>query len=50
MMKCKILYKLKADAVEFTNNKEELTTMDDELPIIIYIVLMSQFNNQYAEI
>jgi hypothetical protein len=39
-----------ADAVEFTNIKEELVTMDDELPIIIYIVLMAEFKNQYAEI
>jgi Vacuolar sorting protein 9 (VPS9) domain len=39
----------KADAVEY-NPKEELVTMDDELPIIIYIVLMSEFTNQYAEV
>lgn len=38
-----------ADAVEY-NIKEELLTMDDELPVIIYIVLMSEFRNQYAEI
>jgi hypothetical protein len=36
--------------VEYNNIKEELSTMDDELPIIIYIVLMSEFRNQYAEI
>ena len=38
-----------ADAVEY-NIKEELLTMDDELPVIIYIVLMAEFKNQYAEI
>jgi hypothetical protein len=39
------IYIFIADAVEFNKNKEELTAMDDELPIIIYIVLMSKFKN-----
>ena len=51
MMKCFkknyyiYIYIFIADAVEFNKNKEELTAMDDELPIIIYIVLMSKFKN-----
>lgn len=39
-----------AEALELSKAREELVTMDDELPIIIYVILMSQFDNQYAEI
>lgn len=41
-----MLCQLKAAVYESIN--EELVTMDDELPIIIYIVLMSEFQSGYA--
>lgn len=32
------------------NQKEEIIAMDDELPILIWVVLMSDVKNLYAKI
>ena len=36
--------------LDYTNGKYELDSMDDELPIIIYIVTQLNVNNLFAEI
>lgn len=32
---------MRAEVIDFHNGKEELLSMDDELPVVIYIILMS---------
>jgi hypothetical protein len=41
---------LKATIVDFHQSKVELESMDDELPILIYVVLHSQSENIFAEL
>ena len=36
--------------LEYTNGKSELDSMDDELPIIIYIVTQVKVGNLFAEL
>ena len=41
---------MKASVVEFHKGKEEITTMDEELPIMIYIILYADVPDFAAEI
>jgi len=41
---------MKTDVVDYWKNKEEIGTMDDELPIIVFIVSRSTVPNLFAEV
>ena len=41
---------MKMKVIDFYNGKEELSSMDDELPIIIFIVLNCKINNPLSQI
>jgi hypothetical protein len=41
---------MKLEVYDFYKGKEELVSMDDELPIYIYIVLNSDVENIFAEL
>lgn len=41
---------MRAGVIDFHNGKEELVSMDDELPILIYIILMSDIKHVFSEI
>ena len=41
---------MRAAVVEYHKGKEELSSMDDELPVCIYVMLVCQTPNIFAEI
>lgn len=40
---------MRAEVIDFYKGKEELVSMDDELPVNIFIVLMCNIKNIFAE-
>lgn len=39
---------MKSHVTEFYNGKQEITSLDDQLPVIIYIVLMANIPQIYC--
>jgi len=51
-LKCCMMMRsmMKAEVIDFHKGKEELVSMDDELPVIIYIVLMCNIKQLMANL
>ncbi|KRX10706.1 hypothetical protein PPERSA_08701 [Pseudocohnilembus persalinus] len=51
-LKCIMMMRsmMRAGVLDFHSSQEELASMDDELPVVIYIVLMSKISNLLAEL
>jgi len=41
---------MRAGVIDFHKGQEELASMDDELPIVIYIILMADVENLFTEL
>ena len=41
---------MRTTVLDYWKSKEELATMDDELPVVIYIVVMSSVESLASEI
>lgn len=41
---------MKMCVIDFYHGKEEITTMDDELPILIFVTLNSKITNPFSQI
>jgi len=41
---------MRAGVIDFHSGKEELVSMDDELPIVIYIILMCNVKHLFTEL
>lgn len=51
-LKCTMMMRsmMRAGVIDFHKGKEELASMDDELPIVIYIILMANIPNLFTEL
>lgn len=51
-LKCTMMMRsmMRAAVIDFHKGTEELASMDDELPIVIYIILYSNIPNIFAEL
>ncbi|KAL4467787.1 hypothetical protein ABPG74_013122 [Tetrahymena malaccensis] len=51
-LKCTMMMRsmMRAGVIDFHKGREELASMDDELPILIYIILMCNINNLFTEL
>jgi hypothetical protein len=51
-LKCLMMMQslMRSSVVEFYRGREELSSMDDELPIVIFIVLKSKYSNLPADL
>lgn len=41
---------MKMNVIDFYHGKEEIVTMDDELPLLIFVVLHSKILNSFSQI
>ena len=41
---------MRSSVIDYHHGKEELVSMDDELPVVIFIILNSNIKNLFAEI